>query len=256
MRPHIPEPPDPGARPQNRSLRPAARARRAPLVALAGALLLPLLSPIAPAAPSLPPELDPLVRNLDPGVRPGDDFFLYANGSWLRTHPIPASEQSWGIAKEVQEELYGQLRAICEAAAARTDAPRGSLEQKIGDFWAAGMDSTAIEQAGIEPLRPELDRIADKVARAVFRTDLAGAHRWGRALGRLDRDMPGLPDSAYSGSNAAMFVTNVRPSCAVHQLVGCGCTGTAPCARCSAHATCIGAASYGIAAGCSVEGAA
>jgi len=160
MRPHIPEPPDPGARPQNRSLRPAARARRAPLVALAGALLLPLLSPIAPAAPSLPPELDPLVRNLDPGVRPGDDFFLYANGSWLRTHPIPASEQSWGIAKEVQEELYGQLRAICEAAAARTDAPRGSLEQKIGDFWAAGMDSTAIEQAGIEPLRPELDRIA------------------------------------------------------------------------------------------------
>ncbi len=62
---------------------------------------------------------------------------------------------------------------------------------------------TAMMDCGKDAFLPELDRIADKVARAVFRTDLAGAHRWGRALGRLDRDMPGLPDSAYSGARVA-----------------------------------------------------
>ena len=56
---------------------------------------------------------------------------------------------------------------------------------------------------GNDPWLPELDKLADAVAKQVFGTDLAAAHRWGRALGYLDRDMPGLPDSAYSGSRVA-----------------------------------------------------
>lgn len=54
-----------------------------------------------------------------------------------------------------------------------------------------------------DPWRPELDKIADRVARKVFGSDLAAAHRWGRALGHIDRDMPGLPDSAYMGGRVA-----------------------------------------------------
>ena len=53
------------------------------------------------------------------------------------------------------------------------------------------------------PWRAELDVLAEQLAQEVYGTDLAGAHRWGRALGHLDRDMPGLPDSAYSGGRVA-----------------------------------------------------
>ncbi|KAA9331415.1 M13 family metallopeptidase [Hymenobacter busanensis] len=102
---------------------------------------------------------DLLQANLDTTVRPGDDFFTYANGAWLKQHPIPASESSWGIGKEVQNEIYARLRAINEEAAV-AHAAAGTNQQKIGDFWAAGMDSVSIDKQGIAPLKPELDRVA------------------------------------------------------------------------------------------------
>ncbi|UOQ73620.1 M13 family metallopeptidase [Hymenobacter cellulosilyticus] len=102
---------------------------------------------------------DLLQANLDTTVRPGDDFFTYANGGWLKKHPIPASESSWGIGKEVQNEVYARLRALNEEAA-KANAAAGTSQQKIGDFWATGLDSAAIDKQGIAPLKPELDRIA------------------------------------------------------------------------------------------------
>ncbi|PJJ53169.1 M13 family metallopeptidase [Hymenobacter chitinivorans] len=102
---------------------------------------------------------DLLQANLDTTVRPGDDFFTYANGGWLKQHPIPASESSWGIGKEVQNEVYARLRALNEEAA-KANAAAGTSQQKIGDFWATGLDSAAIDKQGIAPLKPELDRIA------------------------------------------------------------------------------------------------
>lgn len=102
---------------------------------------------------------DLLQANADTTVRPGDDFFTYANGAWLKKHPIPASESSWGIGKEVQNEVYARLRKLNEDAT-KAQATPGSNEQKIGDFYATGMDSAAIDKQGITPLKPELDRIA------------------------------------------------------------------------------------------------
>ena len=102
---------------------------------------------------------DLLRANADTSVRPGDDFFTYANGAWLKKHPIPASESSWGIGKEVQNEVYARLRKLNEDAAQAKPKP-GSNEQKIGDFYATGMDSATIDKQGIAPLKPELDRIA------------------------------------------------------------------------------------------------
>jgi putative endopeptidase len=108
-------------------------------------------------AGSAQPDL--LQANLDTTVRPGDDFFTYANGAWLKQHPIPASESSWGIGKEVQNEVYARLRALNEEAA-KANAAAGTSQQKIGDFWASGLDSATIDKQGIAPLKPELDRIA------------------------------------------------------------------------------------------------
>lgn len=65
------------------------------------------------------------------------------------------------------------------------------------------MPITAISDTRGDPFLADLDKLADAAAKAYFGTDLAAAHRWGHALGYLDRDMPGLPDSAYSGGRVA-----------------------------------------------------
>jgi len=112
----------------------------------------------AHAGPAMPRSMDPLIQNLDPSVKPGDDFFSYACGGWIKSHPIPPSERGWGIANLVQEQTYIQLHQICEDAA-KVNAAQGTSEQKVGDFWTTGMDSAAIEKQGITPLKPYLDQI-------------------------------------------------------------------------------------------------
>jgi putative endopeptidase len=96
---------------------------------------------------------------LDTTVAPGDDFFSYANGTWIKNHPIPASESNSGIGIEVQNEVYARLRQTSEEAAKANAAP-GSNQQKIGDFWAVGLDSLKADKLGYQPIKPELDRIA------------------------------------------------------------------------------------------------
>lgn len=100
---------------------------------------------------------DILVANMDTTVNPADDFFDYANGGWLKKNPIPADESGWGIAQLVNKELYDRKLKINEEAAAKKDAK--GVEQQIGDFWKAGMDTVNIEKQGIAPLKPELDKI-------------------------------------------------------------------------------------------------
>lgn len=108
------------------------------------------------AKTSTPP--DPVSADRETSVNPGDDFFTYANGGWLKAHPIPASESSWGIGNEVREEIYTRLRTINENSAKGPAAP-GSDEQKISDFWATAMDDAKGNQLGLTPLQPMLDRI-------------------------------------------------------------------------------------------------
>ncbi len=123
------------------------------LVAGSAALLLTACS----SKPKM--KTDILVQHADTTVSPANDFFEYANGGWIKDNPIPASESSWGIGNLVQNEIYTRLRKINEDAAAETDVPKGSSLQMIGDFWYSGMDSTNIEEQGIDPLKPELARI-------------------------------------------------------------------------------------------------
>ena len=102
---------------------------------------------------------DILRANADTTVSPGKDFFQYANGTWLKNNAIPASESHWGIGNMVQDETYSRLKEISENAAKANDSEAGTALQKIGDFYASGMDTVAIEKNGIKPLQPELQRI-------------------------------------------------------------------------------------------------
>lgn len=99
------------------------------------------------------------LANIDTTIRPQDDFYTYANGLWIKNNPIPASETRWGAFSILQEETNKKVKTVLEEAAANKNAKAGSNEQKVGDFYASGMDSATIEKTGISSLKLELDRI-------------------------------------------------------------------------------------------------
>lgn len=102
---------------------------------------------------------DPIITHRDSTVNPADDFFMYANGNWFKQNPIPASERYNGIFRTIGDTINAQIKQICEKSAKMTDAPKGSNEQKIGDFYTAGMDTATIEKLGISPLTEEINKI-------------------------------------------------------------------------------------------------
>jgi putative endopeptidase len=99
--------------------------------------------------------IDPV--NMDLSVRPGDNFYEYANGNWVRKNPVPASKTRWGSFDELREESLRRLRVLLDDAAANTG--KNSQSQKIGDFYTSGMDSAALEKLGYQPIKADLDRI-------------------------------------------------------------------------------------------------
>jgi putative endopeptidase len=102
---------------------------------------------------------DPLITNRDTTVSPSVDFFHYANGGWFKKNPIPNTESSNGIFRMIGDTINAQIKDICEKSAKNADAVKGSNEQKIGDFYASGMDTLAIEKAGLKPLAMEFAKI-------------------------------------------------------------------------------------------------
>jgi putative endopeptidase len=98
--------------------------------------------------------------DLDKTCKACDDFFQFAVGGWLKRNPIPEDYSSWGVGQALELRNEQQLRQILEAAAADTKAAPGSEEQKIGDFYASCMDTSAVEARGLKPLQAELDRIS------------------------------------------------------------------------------------------------
>ncbi len=95
----------------------------------------------------------------DLGVRPQDDFFLYAGGTWLEEFEIPGDLAGYGMFTRLFLDSEEQIRKIIEEAA-ESGAPVGSTEQKVGDLFADFTDLDAIEAAGLEPLAADFERIA------------------------------------------------------------------------------------------------
>lgn len=111
----------------------------------------------ASSIPSGTKFIDP--AHIDSSVVPGDNFYLFANGTWMKNNPIPGTETRWGSFNLLEDFNKKALKDILEETSAKSGSPKGSPAQMVGDLYASGMDTAAIEQAGISAIQPELDRI-------------------------------------------------------------------------------------------------
>lgn len=108
---------------------------------------------------SLRPEkfIDP--ANMDKSVKPGDDFYRYASGTWLINNPVPAKETRWGSFNQLRDFNANAVKSILEEVSSQTSSKPGSVEQRVGDFYASAMDTVAIDQLGASPILVHLGRI-------------------------------------------------------------------------------------------------
>ncbi|HEV7241223.1 MAG TPA: M13 family metallopeptidase [Thermoanaerobaculia bacterium] len=100
------------------------------------------------------------LTQVDRSVSPCDDFYQYATGGWRNKNPLPATYARYGRFEEVADRNRGRLREILETSAKAEKPEAGSATQKLGDFWGACMNETALETQGAGPIQPDLDRIA------------------------------------------------------------------------------------------------
>lgn len=127
--------------------------------------------------------IDP--ANMDLTVKPGDDFYKYASGTWIKNNPVPAKETRWGSFNALRDFNINAVKGLVEDAAADKSAPAGSIKKRVGDFYTAAMDSITIEKLGYTPIKADLAKI------------------------KLIKDIPGILDHAaylrISGLAAPMF---------------------------------------------------
>lgn len=101
--------------------------------------------------------IDP--ANMDRSVKPGNDFYEYASGTWVKNNPVPAKETRWGSFNVLRDFNINAVKSILEKASADKNAPAGSVEKRVGDFYAAAMDSATIEKLGYTPIKADLAAI-------------------------------------------------------------------------------------------------
>jgi len=145
--------------------------------------------PAADAGKSLkknPPPLDP--ANMDTSVKPGDNFYLYGNGNWIKNNPVPPEYSRWGSFNELIEKNNDALHEVAEQAAAtaareesesKSEKAVTSDVQKVGDFYASGMNEAAINAARARPLQDEMKRIDAIKDRADLTKEIGHLHSIG-----------------------------------------------------------------------------
>ena len=195
----------------HRLSRPLAAAIAVALTATALLALVPAGSSAASPTGASGSSIDP--SSLDSAIAPCSDFYGYVNAKWMAANPIPSDRTRWGTFDELREGSLRSQRALIESAAL-TKAAAGSIERKLGDFYASGMDEAAVETAGTAPLRPELARIAAIKTASDLSSYLIDAHARGQGqvfgfgafpdfknsqmvIGYTSEGGLGLPERAY-----------------------------------------------------------
>jgi putative endopeptidase len=132
--------------------------------------------------------------NMDLSVKPGDNFYLYANGNWKRANPVPASKVRWGSFDVLRLNSSERLKGLAEEAAAHPS--RDAVSQRVGDFYASGMDSVAIDKLGYTPIKGELDQLKAITNKgevlnriAVLRSKGANSSLFRFSVGQDDKDV-------------------------------------------------------------------
>jgi putative endopeptidase len=97
-------------------------------------------------------------KGMDSSIKPGQNFFEYANGGWIKATVIPDDQSGWGSFYTLYEDNQKNLKGIIEDAA-KENGKTGSLEQKVGDYYKSGMDTIAIDKKGAAPIKDLLTRI-------------------------------------------------------------------------------------------------
>src|SRR5437588_4156275 len=131
-----------------------------------------------PATDENAKPIDP--SNVDPSVKPADDFFLYANGGWIKRTEIPPEYSRWGSFNQLIEHNNDALHVIAEKAAKTKADPKTAPEmQKVGDYYASGMDEKTIEAMRTKPLQDELSKIDNLKDRQDVLKEIAHLHTMG-----------------------------------------------------------------------------
>ncbi len=129
-------------------------------VRAAGILAFSLAFPASAfASPDAPPRKGIELSDMDRSVEACTDFFEFANGAWRAANPIPPSMSRWSRRWKAGEDAKERLKLILEETAAKKGAPKGSVDQLVGDFYSACMDEGARNAAGVKPLQPYLAEI-------------------------------------------------------------------------------------------------
>jgi putative endopeptidase len=152
-------------------------------------------TPVGASSPAETQKLEHFDPNLvDKALDPCDDFYKYSCNKWLTANPIPADQVYWSTGSGLEIWNESLLRDTLQAASAN-DPKRTALQQKIGDYWAACMDESGIEAAGVKPLKPEFDRIAALHSKKEITLEIA----------RLHHQFPGAWSPSDNQSNSPLF---------------------------------------------------